>query len=245
VDADADTDVDADADTDTDIDTDADTDSDVDADADTDTDGISVMSNDMGFLYATENALGMQGYWYTYGGEGAVLNPPEESEFLRISRGMCFSGTAPQVTDLDGDGVVDFSTIWGAAMGFYVCAEVANHDRAGTKYTLGTCPYNSSLAAQMSGVQVDFTGTVNSGFNALRILFDEGMNVAAAYVAASPFPGTVTALFADATVGYDPSRKPEGTVVSDIQAIQFQIPTNSSGAVAWNFCVADIRMLTL
>ena len=235
---------DADADTDGDSDADADADAGLDADSDADGDGVSVMPAADGWLEDQDNVLGMQGAWYTFGGDGAVIRPAESTPFTRSAGGMCFSGSAPRVTDADGDGDPDWSIFWGAGCGFDVCATGAHGDPAEYKYTLSTCPYNENLASDVVGIQVDITGEVNAGPGFLRVQFNEGDDVTNAYVDNDNLPGTFTALFSEAAVFYKPSDKPEGTIVSAVQAIQFLIPANEFAPVDWDFCITDVRMLT-
>lgn len=241
---DADGDGDGDGDADGDGDGDADGDADGDSDTDADVEGISVMPSDTGWLQNTDNQLGMQGAWYTYGGTGSEFTPADGEQFNRTAGGMCFKGTSPVVTDVTGNGELDYDKVYGAGMGFDVCATGATDTPPETKYTLSTCPYNSDLVNQVTGVQVDFTGTVDAGTDYLRIQFNEGTSVQSTYVNAEVFPGTVTALFADAQVFWGPAEKPEGCLPANIQAVQFQIPTNSTAGVSWDFCVTDVRMLT-
>ena len=164
---------------------------------------------------------------------------------------MCFSGTAPQVTDKDGDGKLDWSTIWGAGMGFDTCSESEEEATDGgvlTKYRLSECPYNADLATEMIGVSVRFSGVVNAV--KLRIMFNEGDNTANSYYEVDPADvaaGTVINVeFEDPLVKthYDPRAKPWDTNANNILAIQFQVPTNVNGPVDWDFCVDAISAIT-
>ena len=144
--------------------------------------GVRLMPNSEGFMKTGDNALGIQGAWYSFGCVGAVLEPAEGSRFDNPGK-MCFKGTAPMVTDQDGDGALDYSTIWGAGIGFDLCAQSEEEaadagvsDDAGkivpTKYPLMSCPYNAELATKLIGVAVRFSGVVNA--TELRIQFNEG-----------------------------------------------------------------------
>jgi hypothetical protein len=214
--------------------------------------GINIMPDETGWLAAETNELGLQGAWYTFACKAEDgcdpvtmnLNPPEGATFTNTGK-MCFSGTAPQVTDFNQDGSLDYSTIWGAGMGCDLCAEGGEST---TKYTLSTCPYNklvgTTLDLKIIGAAVRLSGSVSA--SELRIQFDEGLGVNAAYVKVMPSQvaagETVSALFADAAVDYDP--RPEGMTPAAVQAIQFQIPTNDQGPVSWDFCVEDLGILT-
>ena len=260
-DTNTDTDVDATGGSDTDVDAGGGGDTDVDAgdggDTETDTGwdttplpGVNLMPNEEGFMKTGENELGIQGAWYTFGCEGATVNPAEGSQFDNPGR-MCFSGTAPAVTDENGDGEPDWDTIWGAGMGFDTCAESdeeATSETGPAKYPLSACPYNADLATELIGVSVRFSGAVNA--NELRIQFNEGEKVANSYYQVDPADVAASTVidveFEDPAVRthYDPGAKPGDTNANNILAIQFQVPTNSDGPVDWDFCVDAISAIT-
>jgi len=218
---------------------------------------VNLMPNEQGFMETGENELGIQGAWYTFGCDGAVVNPVEGSEFTNTGK-MCFSGTAPIVTDIDSDGALDYSIIWGAGMGFDLCAESAEEaadagiiNDAGvivpTKYPLSACPYNAELVTKMIGVSVRFSGVVNA--QELRIQFNEGDNIANSYYKVDPADvaaGTVISVeFEDPMVKtwYDRMAKPGDTNANNVLAIQFMIPTNAGAPVDWDFCVEDVAAI--
>ena len=218
--------------------------------------GVNLMPNAEGFMKTDENALGIQGAWYSFGCAGSILEPPEGARFDNPGK-MCFKGTAPMVTDEDGDGTLDYSTIWGAGIGFDLCAEsdeeaaAADSTDAGvlpTKYPLSACPYNADLATKMIGVVVRFSGVVNAA--ELRIQFNEGDNVANSYYRVTPAEVTagsvVSVEFEDPLVKthYNPKLKPGDTNANNILAIQFMVPTNDSAPIDWDFCVEDIAAIT-
>jgi hypothetical protein len=220
--------------------------------------GVRLMPNEEGFMKTGDNELGIQGAWYTVGCAGAVIEPAEGTRFDNPGK-MCFKGTAPKVTDEDGDGSLDYSTIWGAGMGFDLCAQSDEEagdagvtDDAGkivpTKYPLSACPYNPDLVTKLIGVAVRFSGFVNAA--ELRIQFNEGDNVANSYYKVTPdevAAGTVMNVeFEDPLVKtyYNPKLKPGDTDANNVLAIQFMIPTNDSGPVDWDFCVEDIAAIT-
>jgi hypothetical protein len=220
--------------------------------------GVNLMPNEEGFMKTGENELGIQGAWYSFGCAGAVFEPQEGAQFDNSGK-MCFKGTAPKVTDEDGDGALDWSTIWGAGIGFDLCAE--SDEEAGdagvtndagviipTKYPLSACPYNADLATKLIGVAVRFSGVVNAV--ELRIQFNEGDNVANSYYQVTPAEvaaGTKLYVeFEDPLVKthYNPKLKPGDTDANNILAIQFMVPTNDGDPVDWDFCVEDIAAIT-
>jgi hypothetical protein len=218
--------------------------------------GVRLMPNEEGFMKADENDLHIQGAWYSFGCAGASIEPKEGARYDNSGK-MCFKGTAPMVTDKDGDGSPDYSTIWGAGIGFDLCAqseeEAAKPDGtdagAGpTKYTLSACPYNAELATKLIGVAVRFSGAVNAP--ELRVQFNEGDNVANSYYKVTPAQvasGTVMKIeFEDPLVKthYNTKLKPGDADANYILAIQFMIPTNTSAEVDWDFCVEDIAAIT-
>jgi len=220
--------------------------------------GVSLMPNEEGFMKTGDNELGIQGAWYSFGCAGAVIEPEEGSRFDNPGK-MCFKGTAPKVTDEDGDGAPDYSTIWGAGIGFDLCAE--SDEEAGdagvtndagviipTKYPLSACPYNADLATKLIGVAVRFSGVVNAV--ELRIQFNEGDNVANSYYKVAPADVAAgTKLFVEfedplVKTHYNPKLKPGDTDANNILAIQFMVPTNDGDPVDWDFCVEDIAAIT-
>lgn len=219
--------------------------------------GVRLMPNGEGFMKTGDNELGIQGAWYTFGCAGAVIEPAEGTRFDNPGK-MCFKGTAPMVTDEDGDGALDYSTIWGAGMGFDLCAQSEEEAAdAGVstdaglipaKYPLSTCPYNPDLATKLIGVAVRFSGVVNA--TELRIQFNEGDSVANSYYKVAPADvaaGTVMKVeFEDPLVKthYNPKLKPGDTDANNLLAIQFMVPTNTSDPVDWDFCVEDIAAIT-
>lgn len=215
--------------------------------------GVSLMPNSEGFMKTGDNALGIQGAWYSFGCAGATLEPAEGARYDNSGR-MCFKGTAPMVTDADGDGSLDYSTIWGAGIGFDLCAQSeeeaadAGADAKPAKYPLSACPYNADLATKLLGVAVRFSGVVNAA--ELRVQFNEGDNVANSYYKVAPADvaaGTKLKVeFEDPLVKtyYNPKLKPGDTDANNVLAIQFMIPTNNTAPVDWDFCVEDIVAIT-
>jgi hypothetical protein len=218
--------------------------------------GVNLMPNGEGFMKTDKNELGIQGAWYSFGCAGAILEPAEGARFDNPGR-MCFKGSAPMVTDKDGDGTLDYSTIWGAGIGFDLCAE-SEEEAAGasgtdagvvpTKYPLSACPYNAGLATKLIGVAVRFSGVVNAA--ELRVQFNEGDNVANSYYKVTPAEvaaGTAMKVeFEDPLVKtyYNPKLKPGNADANNILAIQFMIPTNNASPVDWDFCVEAISAIT-
>ena len=218
--------------------------------------GVNLMPNEEGFMKTGDNELGIQGAWYSFGCAGAVIEPKEGARYDNPGK-MCFKGTAPMVTDKDGDGSLDYSTIWGAGIGFDLCAQseeeagdagVGDAGAAPIKYPLSACPYNADLATKLIGVAVRFSGVVNAA--ELRIQFNEGDNVANSYYKVAPVDvaaGKVMKVeFEDPLVKthYNVKLKPGDADANNILAIQFMIPTNNTAAVDWDFCVEAIAAIT-
>jgi hypothetical protein len=218
--------------------------------------GVNLMPNAEGFMKTGDNELGIQGAWYSFGCAGAVFEPKEGSRFDNPGR-MCFKGTAPMVTDKDGDGNLDYSTIWGAGIGFDLCAE--SEEEAGdagvtdagvlpAKHPLSDCPYNPDLATKLIGVAVRVRGVVNAA--ELRVQFNEGDNVANSYYKVTPADVAAATVmkveFEDPLVKtyYNPKLKPGDTDANNVLAIQFMIPTNNAAPVDWDFCVEAISAIT-
>jgi len=220
--------------------------------------GVNLMPNSEGFMKTGENELGIQGAWYSFGCAGAVIEPVEGSRFDNQGR-MCFKGTAPQVTDEDGDGALDYSTIWGAGIGFDLCAQSEEEAADGgvpndagvlvpVKFPISACPYNPDLVTKLIGVAVRFSGVVNA--TELRVQFNEGDNVANSYYMVDPADVAASTVmnvqFEDPLVKthYNPKLKPGDTDANNLLAIQFMVPTSSAAPVDWDFCVDAISAIT-
>ncbi len=220
--------------------------------------GVRLMPNEEGFMKTGDNELGIQGAWYSFGCKGASFEPAEGARFDNPGK-MCFKGTAPKVTDEDGDGSLDYSTIWGAGIGFDLCAqseeEAADAGASATdggvvavKYPLSACPYNADLVTKLIGVAVRFSGSVNA--DELRIQFNEGDSVANSYYKVPPADVAagkkLNVEFKDPLVQthYNTKLKPGGADPNNILAIQFMVPTNKDNSVDWDFCVEDIAAIT-
>lgn len=257
---------DSDVDSETAVDTDTDTDTQEPEDTDTFVKvGTSIFPPvGEGWIGEADNPLHVQGSWYTFGCDVATVEPL--GEITRTDKGICFKGTSPKVIDVAGDGDLDWSDMWGAGMGFDLCAYAADEpdtELAETKNAMGACPFNPDLAEGFIGIQADITGSVTSR-DPLRVMFNEGENVSNTYVEFTEgAPGTVTAFTKkayaitwfgteDATalkgryaqVWYDTSAKPEGVLVNNLLALHFQIPADQENDIAWDFCITDVRFLT-
>ena len=161
--------------------------------------------------------------------------------------------------DQDGDGALDYSTIWGAGIGFDLCAQSEEEAAAGgvpndagvlvpVKFPISACPYNPDLVTKMIGVAVRFSGVVNA--TELRVQFNEGDNVANSYYKVAPADVAASTVmnveFEDPLVRthYNPKLKPGDTDANNLLAIQFMVPTDSAGPVDWDFCVDAISAIT-
>ncbi len=225
----------------TDGDTDADTDTDVDGDSDSDADavgeGIPMMPSTDGWIEDQDNPLGMQGAWYSFASEGSTITPKEGDQFVNDGIKLHTEGTAAQVMN------EDYSTYYGAAIGFDVCAP-DDEERTSQgldrdfKYTLGNCPYNENLASVFQGISFNVDGTWES--SELRVTFREQNRDESAYVEVLS-AGPVTALASDAQVFYSPSKP--GTDVSKIESIHFHIPTNTTSATPFKFDISNVKII--
>jgi len=244
-DVDSDIDADADADTDADADADADADGDVDgdADADGDADYVSIYPNAEGWLDSSLNSLGMQGAWYTFSDETTKMWPVS-GETVPTEGGICFNGTDLEVLDLNGDGQPDWSEIWGAGLGFDLCATGLEDPDAYTRNPMGGCPLNPEMDLQVQGFAFEISGSIQA--EELRLVFVEEDAGQSAYVSlpVGEYEGWVEGYMTDAMVWWDPTVKPEGTLPKNVRSVYLLIPANLSGPVSWDFCIHAVYAIT-
>jgi hypothetical protein len=162
---------------------------------------------------------------------------------------MCTSGTASKVVN-GTNGMPDYSDLWGAGIGLDFNNPGGD---AGVKGDFDMTPY--------TGVAFDFSGTTIPT-NSMRVNFPfDGENGGSD----SPYWEGVTMAYSPLTVGAPPAVQhvtihwadvggpmylvgqgitPPAFNIKKVQSIQFQVFTNTTSASPYNFCVANLALLT-
>lgn len=187
-------------------------------------DAISIHPGNDAWLSSEENALGLQGSFYTFASSDSSI------ELSTDAGKLCLRGQTAQV--LDGD----YGTYWGAGAGFDLCATGADDAPPETKYTLGSCPFGTRLD-EITGVGMTLSGELQSE---VRITFKEADDSDGPYVSASE-TGPVVALFKEAKLAYDPDAPLLNP--SNLESIHFKITTKASGPTPFDFCIEDLQIL--
>jgi hypothetical protein len=238
-----DLDVDSDRQTDTEaaaVDSDADSDNDSDSDSDSDSgegEGLDIVTNEDGWIDNTTNALGIQGSWHSASDSDYSGQALSHIEMYMDGDKICARGTIVQVVDADDDGEVDWDLIWGAYIGFDLCATGADEVPPEKQYTLSTCPFNENLADELEGIRFDLEGEF--GPAEMRLTFSEGESPSA-YVVIDAV-GTHAAYLEDARIFWDAETPPADN--DAVHAVEFSLPADSLASYDFDFCVSKLRAL--
>jgi len=194
------------------------------------------------------------GAWYTFGCPDAVFTP-EEGHAVTAEDGerICFSGTVPAANSgmgsnggaggAGGSGP-DFSTYYGAVVGFDVCGMPGDMStcqgwlpapycewEAESKHTVRECNL------ELNHISFTLTGQLPS--TELRVVFKERDREEGAYLVV-PDTGFFCGTVSDARVEYDPDAPPLN--LSEVIAIHFQVTTAAVSPQAFGFCIQDLAI---
>jgi hypothetical protein len=202
-----------------------------------------------GFVAKSDMTKGIQGAFYAYGdGQGPtpgsmgtcqIAGHPTCSTITMtvdaLGQKICAMGTAAMVPGTPPD----YSGVFGAGVGFDL-------NNAGGDSGTGKLPYDAKTAGVTGvGFNLDTGNTYGGDF---RIEFPAqgqdsiGANAPARYDSIPAGASSVSAEFADATVGY----AVDGIAVSTNGVLSFQwhVATSTTAAVPFNFCLSNIHLLT-
>ena len=169
-------------------------------------------------------------HWYGFSdngdnGDGAsYLNgdvSSESSDFTYLYESVCVNGLATKILE------DRYDLYWGAGFGGNLCT----HD------TLSDCSETAGWPEQFVGVSFDIEG--NWG-RELRVLFHQLDIDESAYVIVPPGATHVVALVDQAHVWYNPGSTVD---IGQIDAIQFQIPSNTDMSTAFDLCISNFSAL--
>jgi len=205
-----------------------------------------IIPSDGGNFIKDWDASGAIGAWYSYvdtGGSTLVSTYPDPSGNSDIGSSggqMCFSGTAVGHHDSD------YSTNWGAGVGFNVCAipddtswlpPSLSGETPGTIYSAGSCP------TVLSGVN-SITFTISGSWPEMRLGFQQSMDESdvSPFVNVPSGGGTLTFSATEASVPDNWDVPNPGAVgTPNVYAIQFQVASDSDDAT-YEFCLSAITI---
>jgi hypothetical protein len=189
------------------------------------------------------------GAWYTFGCPGAVLHPEEGDPVTATDGEICFRGSVPAADPDAGAGGEggsgpDFSTYYGAVVGFDVCGMPGDMSTCHewlpdpycdwppeSKHTVGECGLN------LNHISFNVTGLLPQ--TELRVVFKERDRDEGAYLVV-PGTGFFCGTISEARVGYDPDPPP--LHLDEIESIHFQVTTAAVAPQVFAFCIRDLAI---
>lgn len=219
--------------------------------------GVALVPNETGFVPADSNDLGIVGSWYTYGdGIGSTGAPPGDCQgaghtdaecskidspaagsFPNTGGKMCTSGTVAKVIDMVGKpGMPDYGKIWGAGIGLDLNnpggAAVKAPFLAAMKGTKGIEFEIDAVPLAKLRVEVEATST-NGGADG-----NDYWGANSTYPPSPVIAGKNQVLW-EQFVG------PKGHkfMPDELLGIQFHVPTGTSAAGAYSFCISNLKIL--
>ena len=209
---------------------------------------VPVMPDDTGWVDKTGNTVMIQGAWYSYGdladcmgaghaaAECSKITTPLEGSFMNTGGKMCTSGTAAKVLN-NSAGMADYSMMWGAG--------IALDLNASGGASSVKMPYNAA-----ANKVIGFSFTIDSvplGADGLRVEMPTPTtrNTAFFKTLLSTNTGAQTVLFSDMKQGtWVPATTPPTTFdATMIESVQFHVPTNTTAAVPYMFCISDFSAI--
>jgi hypothetical protein len=227
-------------------------------------DNVVLTPSDTGWVDKGSNPLMIQGAWYAYGdGVGPDGMPPGDcqtkgmhttDECSKITtpspgafapdpaKGMCTTGTVAKILNLSGS--PDYDNMWGAGIGLDFGAPSEGETTAkhvvdlsaykGISFTIGDKP--------LPGLRVEFPMPATEPGNPQGNKGGSDYWGADSSYSPSPVKGNMvnTIMWADikapgsSTVAFDPKQ---------MLGIQFHVPTATSAAGAYDFCIKDVTII--
>ena len=182
------------------------------------------------------SGTGIVGSWYTLASPGAEIQPAQDTAVAAAEGEVCFSGTVPQVVD------GDFTTNWGAAIGFDLCAlpedtsdlpDPLNELEPSTQHTAAEC------GITVNGISFELTGDVPSD---LVIVLDERDRVEDAYYAYDAAEADGAFCAALPSRESDNADSAEPVAGENVQSIRFQVLTNEAAPTSFDFCITTLSV---
>lgn len=190
-----------------------------------------LLPNDLGSVFAADNVCGIQGVWYKYNDcQGGYYSPPActkhdapaSGQFENINGIMCTSGTTAVPVD-----AYDQTIKWGAGIGLQLNQELPIGDLPkkieGFRFTVSGPTLPPELRVNFRTQDT----VTREHFKALTNLTD-----GAEY----------QVLFTEAEQGSWVTLR-EALDATEVDAIQFQVPTFVGEAIPFDFCIGNLTAL--
>lgn len=213
-----------------------------------------------GYIDIMTNNLGIKGSWYAYGdgagptgmppgdcqnaghaaGECSVITAPSPGSFPNTGGKMCTSGTVAKVIDIVGmAGMPDYSKIWGAGIG----VDLNNDTLLGKGVIDATAKKIVGFSFDidmkpLAGLRVEVQTKPTDGSEAGNDYW--GAKGDMSYPLSPVMTGTNVVSFTDKSIV-----GPKGHVFdpTQIEGIQFHVPTTATAAGTYSFCISNLKML--
>jgi hypothetical protein len=211
---------------------------------------VPLVPTDTGWVDKASNSLGVQGAWYAYAdslGDNAMppgncqtkgghsdaecskVESPAAGSFTNTGGMMCTKGTVEVVL------AADYSNMWGAGIGL-------DFNNSG-----GDTPVKGAFdASSVAGVSFVLTRKPLAG---LRVEFPQTATEGSAdgndYAdASSTYPVSMLTEGAN-TVMFDRVKGPKGHVFNpaDLLGVQFHVPTTTTAASSFDYCISDLTLI--
>jgi hypothetical protein len=200
-----------------------------------------------GFVPASSNVLGIQGYLISYGDDTSKAGPPAMQSVLTGTQ-ACISGVAalvdlkctpmPPATDCYGQ-------FWGAAIALTLNQPP---DTSVTPPVAGVAmPYDASM---LDGFSFDLTGDMVPAPKDIRFNVEDAAGQYCNIPTHKVATNSNTFTFKDEVKAcYKIASPPDGTnptaetVQTKLIKISWQVVTNTSSTVPFNFCISNIRAI--
>jgi len=211
------------------------------------TEGVPITPN-MGWVAVDSNVLGVQGAAFSFADSTSKVGMTDN--LMTATDGKsCITGTAAKV-DMASDKCVNktfdppatdcYGQYWGAAFGINFNQKID----ASTMMGGDAGPFDASL---IKGFYFYIDGNTVPGPTALRFKVDDGTKEYCNPSAIKVKVGPNTVLFSDLTTECwaptDMSSKVTADVEKKVVKIAWQVVTNASSTVPFDFCISDVRAL--
>jgi hypothetical protein len=187
--------------------------------------GVPIMPDANGMVAVGSNSVGIHGSWFEYSDctdlknvNCSTVTTPPASSFPNTGGKMCTSGHTSTA-----------SGAWGAGIGLEL-------NDGPPQMPYDTTAHNVvGFCFQLSGTTIPSTG--------IRVAFPTKDNNDNAYFLAVTTPGQHTVLFSDTAQGSWVTTK-SAFEPTAVMLMQLQIPSSTTAAVPWDFCIEGLTAIT-
>jgi hypothetical protein len=226
---------------------------------------IDIKPDASGWVQADTNTLGIQGAWYSYAdsigkagappgdcqskgmhtdAECSVVKAPLPGGFPNTDGKMCTEGTVAKVINLVSGGTgPDYDNVWGAGIALDLNNSGADAGNVSSPFNAtakGVVGFSFDIdATPLSGLRVEFpTPTTTAGAN----YWGAAANGNGKYPNSPVKPGTNTIKWADVTS--PDTAKVAAFDATQVLAVQFHVPANTTSSGDYKFCISNLKALT-